>query len=74
MHLKIAPQLEWVAPQVLKWGAILHLRKNSRTGYGAGNNPNIFRLSPLSRQIGAELMNGSPGFRFADLLHLAVLD
>ena len=28
MHLKIAPQLEEVAPQVLKWGVVLHLRKN----------------------------------------------
>ena len=27
MHLKIAPQLQGVAPQVLKWGSVLHLKK-----------------------------------------------
>ena len=31
VHLKIAPQLEGVTPQLLKWGAVMHLRKNSRT-------------------------------------------
>ena len=29
----------------------------------------LFRFSPLSRQIGAEQMNGSPGFRSKDLSH-----
>ena len=29
----------------------------------------LFRFSPLSGQIGAEQMNGSPGFRSADLSH-----
>ena len=32
-------------------------------------NLTLFLLSPLSRQIGAEQINGSPGFRSADLSH-----
>ena len=28
MYLKIAPKLDWVAPQLPKWGAELHLKKN----------------------------------------------
>ena len=31
MYLEIAPQLQGVAPQFLKWGAVLHLKKNFRT-------------------------------------------
>ena len=29
-HLKIAPHLEGVAPQFIKWGAVLHLRKKMK--------------------------------------------
>ena len=52
MHLKIAPQLERFAPQVLKWGAVLHLRKkfeNSRTEYIPSTNDCNDTDSTLSR-------------------------
>ena len=35
MHLKIAPQLEGVAPQVLKWGAVLQIPGLCMSNYDA---------------------------------------